>query len=133
MTSTSKGGLNEPCNEQGGSLVGGGTYSCNAGLICNFAVGLPTPTCQNPNSNDAGGPCSSDQNCATGLFCSAAVGGSVCNAEILQGSPCPSGFGCAMGLMCVKFLDAGTTACEPEGGTATVTEGEAGSNAESAE
>jgi hypothetical protein len=38
-----------------------------------------------------------------------------------------------MGLTCVKFLDAGTTACEPEGGTAIVTEGEAGSDAESGE
>jgi hypothetical protein len=36
-------------------------------------------------------------------------------------------------LTCVKFLDAGTTACEPEGGTAIATEGEAGSDAESAE
>jgi len=38
-----------------------------------------------------------------------------------------------MGLMCVKFLDAGTTACEPEGGAAIVSEGEAGSDAELAE
>jgi hypothetical protein len=36
-------------------------------------------------------------------------------------------------LTCVKLLDAGTTACEPEGETAIVTEGEAGSDAESAE
>jgi|HubBroStandDraft_1064217.scaffolds.fasta_scaffold05315_6 Dickkopf-like protein len=133
VTSTSKGGLDEPCDEQGGSLLGGATYSCNAGLVCNFAVGLPTPTCQNPNANDAGAPCSSDQNCAAGLFCSPMVGGMVCSPYELQGAPCPSGAGCAMGLTCVKFLDAGTTACEPEGGTAIVTEGEAGSDAESAE
>jgi hypothetical protein len=133
MTSTSKGGLNEPCNEQGGSLVGGGTYSCNAGLVCNFAVGLSALTCQDPNANDAGAPCSSDQNCAAGLFCGPMVGGEVCTVEVLQGAPCPSGVGCAMGLTCVKFLDAGTTACEPEGGTAIVIESGAGSDAESAE
>jgi hypothetical protein len=133
IASTSKGGLSEPCNEQGGSLVGGGTYSCHAGLVCNFADGLPTPTCQNPNSNEAGGPCSGDQNCAAGLFCSPMVGGLVCRAQLPHGAQCPSGFGCALGLTCVKLLDAGTTACEPEGGTAIVKEGEVGSDAESAE
>jgi hypothetical protein len=95
---------------EGGECINTGSilhpaYSCDAGLVCNS--GRSPKTCEQPNSNDLGAPCGSDNNCLETLYCPVT---GTCTARIKEGDPCPAGMGCQQGLVCKK--DASGATCQ---------------------
>ncbi|HSY41810.1 MAG TPA: hypothetical protein VLA79_19875 [Polyangia bacterium] len=111
-----KGGEGEGCNS-GGYL---GPVYCDQGLTCNTADGY---TCERTGSRQANQSCSSDDLCATGLWC---AGSETCVPWLHEGDACNDPFSCGTTLACVHDVATGTTICgqpppQPDGGVAGAT------------
>ena len=111
-----KGGEGEGCNS-GGYL---GPVYCDQGLTCNAADGY---TCERPGSRQANQSCSSDDLCATGLWCASSE---TCVPWLHEGDACNDPFSCGPTLACVHDVATGTTICgqpppQPDGGVAGAT------------
>jgi hypothetical protein len=103
------------CGEEGRGRAGQGCKStgilgdsyCDQGLTCNLADGY---VCEPPKSEPENGACSSDDLCASGLWC--APGEQKCRPFLKEGDVCSDPFGCGPTLACVKGL-AATAVCGP--------------------
>jgi hypothetical protein len=77
---------NGPCNSQ--------PYACAQGLHCNGYSTASLGACVGPSA--AGGDCTGDDDCQTGLVCLAGA----CSAPAASGETCTSDGNCAPGLIC---------------------------------
>ncbi len=97
---------------------------CQSGY-CAIGNGSSQGQCAAPNAGNAGATCSSDNDCASGLFCDMAGESGTCKADIAKGQPCgtqsdpASGVsGCGPQLVCLGFAVSGGSS-----GQMTVTAG----------
>lgn len=97
-----KGGEGEGCQSSGFL----GSVSCDRALICNTADGY---TCEGPGSRQQNQSCSSDDLCATGLWCDGIS--QKCVPWLHVGDPCHAPFSCEPTLACVKDLATVGTIC----------------------
>jgi hypothetical protein len=97
----SHGGAGQGCR----AVFWDGDSFCDQGLTCNLADGN---VCERSGSEPENGACSSDDLCASGLWCE--PGEQKCRPFLKEGDVCSDSFGCGPTLDCVKGL-AGTAVC----------------------
>ena len=104
------GAVDQHCTPTTAAPLGG--FTCDEGLVCNTA--LPSTVCERSNTHAAGDPCSENDNCQTGLWCSSRV----CKPLLAESEACGSPTACASGLECMKPEDGGMARREPRNGGA---------------
>jgi len=114
LSACSGGGAGQSCKSTG--ILG--NFYCDQGLTCNLADGN---VCERPMSKPENGACSSDDLCASGLWCE--PGGQKCRAFLKEGDVCSDPFSCGPTLACLKGLAKDSVCGQPSDAGVAGTDG----------